>query len=425
MHSRMSEADIQAFEGVLIYDRFNVHVYGDKLKANVDELTVKLDRNQDEINPRLKKLYKQLSIYFAFHKRDLELANKYLQKYHSCCDTDLEKAEAASLMGYANTIDPNYKDEKIFEATLSLLPPENQNEDIQVKIIRAFALQYKALMLHRQAIANKSTHLDNALEIISQAISMQRSIQDVFPSIKIGLAESLHIKGVILSRLGDALDKTYFVTAEKVLSEAAELEKEFCKATHAQHFLLAATLQSNAIVLANLGDYQTALDKLLKDAYEIQQIIYKTNIHPDVAKTWHFKGDVCVKKGDYVGAIDAYLIALILKKQIPYKDDYMVNVTQQALEKSLKSLSADNHQIVFVQYKKVYDALTGEMRNSFINKDERFTDLIRDKMNECRDKISIQANTASSSNRFPFATQSIVPIAEKTEQLQPTKLSNT
>lgn len=297
------------------------------------------------------------------------------------------------------------------------MPPENHDEDIRVKITRAFALQYKALMLHRQAIANKSTNLDDALDIISKAISIQRSIQEIFPSIKIGLAESLHLKGVMLLRLGDTLDKEYYTSTEKAFCEAAQLEKEFCQETQAIHFLLATTLQSHATVLANLGNYQAALDKLT-EAYDIQKNIFKTDVHADVAKTWHFRGDVCSKKGDYLDAIDAYLTTLILKKQIQYKDDYMVNLTQIALDKSLNNLPVDNYQIAFKQYKKVYDALTGEKKNSFINKDETFTNSIEAKMNGLRDKISIQENTASSVNRFSFDSQPAVPAQVKTEQLK-------
>lgn len=114
MNTRLSKSEIQAFENILAYDRFNVHVHGEKLKVKIDELTAMFDISQDEVNPRLKKLYQQLSLYFAFYERNKEQAAKYLKEFNACCKADLEKAEASSLIGYVDTIDPTFKDEKIF-----------------------------------------------------------------------------------------------------------------------------------------------------------------------------------------------------------------------------------------------------------------------------------------------------------------------
>jgi tetratricopeptide (TPR) repeat protein len=225
----------------------------------------------------------------------------------------------------------------------------------------------------------------------------------------------------MLSRLGEVTSsQDYFIEADREFTEAARLENEFCEETQASHFLTATTLQSHAVVLMNMGNYEAALKNLAK-ACEIQSAIFKTNVHYDIAKTWHFSGDVHAKKGDYTTAIDAYLTALVIKKQLAYKDDYMVNMTQNALKAALKNISADNDLLAFEQRNKIYGALTDKVKDSFINKDETFTNLIKDEMNVLRDKISRKDNAAGSQNRFhavPASSGAITIIkGEEKDQL--------
>lgn len=410
---QLSDNEIQAYEMDLAFNRFTVHIDGEKLQSKITELSDKLHESEKESNAefdiRLKNIYHQLIMYFGFYKRDKELTNKYLSKYNHCCDTDLEKAETFSLRGYANTIDPVVKDqEQIFNDAIKLLPEDSNTES---EIIKAFSLQYIALMRHRVAIANKTTEIEDALEIITQAIAVQRQVLENFSLIKIGLAESLHLKGVMLLRLANVVDKKYFNEANLCFEEASILEAEFCEQTKATHYLVATTYQSHAIVLANLQQYEMAINKIIK-AYEIQVSIFKTDVHEDIAKTWHFKGDIYAMMDNHVVAISGYLSALIVKKKIKYKDDYMVNVTQKALIDSLNKLPCDDYVLAFEQHKKIYEALTGDHKLSFINTDETFTQLIKEKMNELRDKVSMQNNTPNSAHRFNHIISSVVTDVE-------------
>lgn len=381
MNTRLSTAEIQTYEKALTFNRFDVHIHGQELKRTVKELTAKL--STVESNPELKNLYRQLSIYFAFYERNKEEAHKYLEALElHCSDDNVEKAEILALKGYVNTIDPSYENPNQFQIALTIIAEEKDRPEIL--ILKAICYQYLALMFHRQK------KMGDALFYINEAISIQKPLISDLPHLKIGLAECFHLKGVMLLRQNN-LD-----AAEKQFEKAAQLEEEFCNATEAMHFLYATTLQSYAMVCAKKGYYQIALEKLQK-AYQVQQVLFKTDVHADVAKTLHFLGEVYAMNQDYNSAIAYYLVALVVKKQIHYQDNFMVNMTQKALQEALNSLSQDNYEEMLKQYKKIYKALSGETKNKFVNQDVEFTELMKTKMMAFQDKYSVTVHKTSTS----------------------------
>jgi len=380
MESRAYSAEeIKELGSRLHYDRFNAHVHGSALEETTKLLYKILENSEDNI--LYKTIYLKLGIYFAFYKRNKEMASRFFEKYLSFCNHGLEKAEGLSLLGYAYVIDPTYKSEKIFSEALSHLPENNQ--DISVIIIKAFALQYLALMLHRQARRDKLREIDSALIRIKTAIDLQQSLVEAFPFIKIGLAESLHLNAVMLTRLGEVhINQEYFKHANELLNYAIQLENEFCTETQSTHFLTAITQQSQAIVLMHLNQHDNAIT-LLKNALQEQ---YSEN---DIAKSLHLIGDIYNKKQDSVSAINAYLKALICKMRIEYNDDSMIKTTQDYLLAALNHITRENTQLAFTTRNKIYQDLTRDT-SSFINKCEDFIYLIEVEMNELRDVISLK-----------------------------------
>ena len=188
MESRTySLAEIRELATRLQYNRFDAHIQCSAVEETITLLFKILETYEDNIE--YKTIYLKLGIYFAFYKRNKEMSSKFFEKYRSFCNPGLEMAEALSLLGYAYVIDPTYKSEKIFSEALSHLPEVSQ--DISVIVIKAFALQYLALMLLRQARRDKSKEIDSALIRIKTAIDLQQSLLETFPLIKIGVAESL------------------------------------------------------------------------------------------------------------------------------------------------------------------------------------------------------------------------------------------
>ncbi|OGT46183.1 MAG: hypothetical protein A3E83_04500 [Gammaproteobacteria bacterium RIFCSPHIGHO2_12_FULL_41_20] len=368
-------------------DRFNVHAIDDESKVRLKKVEDLLNSiSEDDISPigLLKSVYKKIAIYYLFNERNKEAALKYLKKYQSLIpENTVDYAHICTLMGYANTIDPTFRDDTLFLEALSIYP-ENAN-DPEVMQYRAFALQYIGLIFHRKAIeCDKTNRLDNAREntkkaltYIRQAVDIQRTCLLTFSLIRIGLAESLHIEGVMLIRCGETSNAACFEEANQKLEEAALLEKAFCEETKATHFLVATTLQSLAKVLMYLGKQDEAIDKL-NEAYHLQIKLLNTSVHQDIAKTLHFKGDVYVNKKAYLKAVDAYMETWLVRKKISYRDAFMVDLTQKALLKALQELEKENLQLALAKYREIYVRVKEE------NNASEFAKTIFDKIEKLR-----------------------------------------
>ena len=371
---------MESRKGYDTYTRFTVHKASKEFPASLEDL-----KKEDP-----KKAYQQLGIYYAFNERHQALAENYLEQYLAGVENNLEKAEALVYLAYTKTIDPTFREEQLFDQVLALLGDQKQEEAL---ITRAFAMQYKALMQHRKAIQTGSVYLDTAIILVKEAIASQRELCKTNSLIKIGLAEALHLQAIMLTRLGDVKkDSEYFVAADELFVEAAQLEKEFCEETNAPHFLTAITLQSHAMVLMKLKRNNAAMEKL-STAHADQLALFKIDVHPDIAKTLHFMGEVQAAAHNYTSAANAYLDALICKKQIVYKDNYMVNVTEKKLSETLTIMSKLDikTEYLFALHKKIYKRLTGDMKEKFVNRDEEFVTTIKIEMERLRDIVSRQA----------------------------------
>lgn len=359
------------------YTRFTAHTADKQFSATLLEQLGKEDS---------KNIYKQLGIIFAFKDRNQAEAEKYLEEYRRDAETDLEKAEALIYLGYAKTIDPTYREETLFVAARELLSnltsPEAQMLDI-------LAMQYHALMLHRQAIKAESLDLDAPFLLAEQAIARQQALQKTFPLINIGLAEALHLKAIMLTRVGDARkNPQYLEQAHQLFADAAQLEEEFCKLTNHPHFLSAITLQSHAMILMKLNRSEEAMNKL-NQAYIEQLAFFGTDVHADIAKTLHFKGEVAMSYNAHGEAVDYFLAALICKKQITYKDRYMIEITEKKLSETLQEMSQHSStRQLFAVHKNIYKTLTGDMQQNFVDKDSVFVAKIQTEVERLRDIIS-------------------------------------
>jgi hypothetical protein len=389
--------------------RFQVHVIahkqGEELGKTIQQIRECIDKNEIEHYPEYKENLKAISVYYAFYKRDKDLALTYLNKYQLVCETAQEKMEALSLIAYVHTIDPNFVDEDNLFAQvlheLDELPGKDKNTENE--ITRAFAKQYQAMIIHRRACFKKATNnnTDQALIIIDEAIATQRNLLSTVPLLKIGLAESMHLKAITLYRLAnleqDEKEKqNKFAETEALLTQAAKLEEEFCQETQAPHFLVATTLQSLARVLKNVGR-SNETHAHYRRALEIQTSIFGDKPHEDIAKTWHFWAETSVQENNYPEAIDAFLNALLIKYKINYSNSNITKETENALMAALDNLQKQNNQLALVKCKQIYTALQDEENvKEFKNKDTVFIKLISAKL--------IQLTEIQSNEQKPVST---------------------
>src|SRR5437763_12770243 len=109
MDARQPIVDLQQLKSALTFDRYNLHVVGEKILPYI-QLAENLITTPLSLN-NYKFLCKQVGIYYLFYSRNQELAEKYLGKYKELSEKNtFEYAEACSLIGHAGTIDGGYHD---------------------------------------------------------------------------------------------------------------------------------------------------------------------------------------------------------------------------------------------------------------------------------------------------------------------------
>lgn len=392
MESCQLLVQIREMESQLAFSRFDAHIRCAATKNIIPDITAFLASHED--SAEFKFVYKQLGIYFAFYERNKDQAAYYLEKYNLLCTVEgLEKAEALSLLGYAYLIDPTYgtqpsdKSQTIFSDAISCLSEDSQ---IQSNIIKAFALQYRALLLHRKAKTSKLRDIDPvAFMCIETAIDLQEKLLDTFPTIKIGLAESLHIYAIILARLGELQAREdYLEKANILFSKANLLAKNFCEESGIPHYHLAITRQSHAMLAMHFHDHPVAI-KALHEVLEIQQSTSQPVI--DIAKSLHYIADAYMKARQYASAVEYYLQSLICKMKIEYDRDDMIKMTENSLLAALNQLREDEH-LSFNLRKKIFQSMT-ENNQSLYNPCDDLICLMKDEMEELRKQIG-QKQTA-------------------------------
>lgn len=312
---------------------YTVHTGGEKMAQEVSQVKGIIDDYECEaILPEfLVESCLRVGVYYAFYVRDKKLALNYLEKILPSCEPGtLEYAQIYNFIGYANTIDPDYKDmtyfQKAIQALIAIEKTSNLNSnadlDYEIRLGKAFAERYLGLLLHRK---NNPDDLEDILDHINAAIDTHRYFTNLRPLVAIDLAESLHIRGVIMARNKNLQE------AEKMLNEAAYYENQFCKTTGAMHFLCFITKQSQADVLVRLGKGQEAIT-LLEEILPEQIKFHQTEVHMDIAKTLHFLGNAYASTGQYENALKQYQQALNVKKQLYPDHAPMIKVTQDAID---------------------------------------------------------------------------------------------
>ncbi len=363
----MFRKQLEILENVLQFDKTNVHIKGDEVARQIDEAIVFINTIENSASaPELKTIYKQVGIYYLFHKRDKDLASHYLEKFKSLTTAQTaEFAEACNLVGAAYIIDGGYQDDTLFKAAIDAYPTHDETRETQLGI--AYAMRYIGLVQHRKSFANENTPAQiaefssNAQYAFETVIEIQQRLQENFPTVNLDLAESFHLLGVTLTR------QNKLAEAKAALEEAARLWDVFCNDTHSVHPIKFITMQSLGNILMRLGQHKDAL-ALLRDAYQQQVTYYETEEHADIAKTWHFIGDIHKNAAEYTLANAAYRKALTIKEKL-YQDQAaspILKATQDAItEVSPKLLPelATLPQFNWNDYKtiKPYEAKLGEI----------------------------------------------------------------
>lgn len=397
METRIHSVDeIRELENHLAFNQFDVHLISPASKNIIIDLYKTFESIEDRIE--YKSLYKALGIYFAFYARDKKKAAEYFKKYQSFCAKDsMEETEALCYLGYSYVIDPHEKDHRIFSDVISRLPSESM--DVSVEIIRTFALQNLALILHRQSIRDKSKDIDTALVHIKTAIATYEKLVLSHPSLKIFLAESLHIHAVMLARMGKIRDnRNYLEEADIAFQKATTLAKEFCEETKSCHFLLPIIKQSHAmtIMVLNPYDHDTPLH-MLKEALTEQRLRSASPI--DLVKGLHLLGDFHTEKREYALAVECYLEALIYQMKIEYDDNEMVIKTQNYLLSALHSIR-ENKKLACDLREKILFTMSRDDTDHFNSCDDFFqlinhekTELKKELMDEVSLKFMGTSNT--------------------------------
>lgn len=407
MHSQWLSSTTGLYElnKACSFNQFNVHTIDNETIAKVKEAAGLLSEidftNLTEVPPHVVEMLQKICTYYAFNERNLEQSLLFLNKLKKLTTTDVQRAYVDTLIGYANTIDPTFNDNKVFEDALALFPKSLHLEkttshdygSVYPFILKGMAMRYLGLMMHRKGIeADKKNDTLSAnfytlcaLESINAAIDLERKIQTYYPLAILSLAESLHIKGVMHIRVGECdNNRDEFEKALVLFQDASEKEKAFCQQTGQPHFLLATTLQSLAKTQMHLGQYKEAIQNL-NAAYLLQVQLFNTFNHPDIAKTLHFKADVFAKQNDFASAVDAYMDTLMVRKQIKYRDSFFVDMTIKALKTALNELAKVDEQKCIAKYKQIHTELVK------VDKGGEFTKYCYAQMMDLRDRASYKS----------------------------------
>lgn len=334
---------ISQLEAILNFNQFTVHTFreDEKVTKAIHQAKNLIDtalKETGSLPTELTFLSKQIAIYYLFYVRDKELAPRYVSIYKNLTVNNTQAyAEACNFLGHAGTIDPDYKIKDEFETALAI---SQQNGD---STNEAFASRYIALMFHRL------NQLDKALAFIEKAIMLEQTLAESNPLMQIALAESLHIKGVILLKLADQQSKSQdrelqekggetLALAEKIFHEAAKWEKNFCSHLNNTHFLVLTTNQSLAQAQIRLGKGEEAI-KLLQLTYDNQITYFKTLVHADIGKTLHFIGDAYLSLAQHEASLKAYLDTFVVKEKLYDANHIAITVTKQKLEECMLVLS--------------------------------------------------------------------------------------
>ena len=268
----MNSNSILNIETQLSFNRHTVTIVGKQLIEEIKKAKNLIDTTVPPTTV-LATLCKKVGIYFAFYLRDKAQALRYLEKFQALVEPNTqEAADAYNLIGFANTLDRDYKETSLFAQALEIYSTLSAKDGREIQLEQAFARRYIALMFCRQG------EIEKAKKIIQDAINIQKSYQTTYPSVNADLAESTYVFGMILKK------EKNFTAAEEKLLEAIRLWDLFCRHTNSIHSLKFNAMQSLSNVYMKLNKHNEALE-LLEITHADQLAYFKNENNPDIIHT--------------------------------------------------------------------------------------------------------------------------------------------
>ncbi len=335
--ARIDQKEIKQLEAVLTYNQFTAHtVRNNDNVARAVKRAKELIKSSSPIPAAFTLLSKQVALYYLFCVPDKIQAPHYAFIYKSLTKRNsLDHADACYLLGIAYAMDPHYKALTTFETALSIYVRKGD------KIGEAIAYRYLALMHLRQSF------IPQALDTIQKAISLENSLIASNSLIKMELAKSLHIHGMILHYLAEQQTKSSHSlhkanTNFKLAEEKFLLAEKHADSTPCMTFSRTRSLAMARLRLHQNDDAMTLLQK----TYPEQVTYYNTTAHVDIAETLHAMGEVYAYKQEYEKALHCHLEAYLINQQFYKKDHPAFKSSQSTVNQSLFQLSHDLDNLV-------------------------------------------------------------------------------
>lgn len=316
----------------LDFTRFSVPTTGAQFEEEIKQALEDAEKPGAD-----KQLFKQIGIWFAYYKRDLQNALIYLNKYRRSFKTEeeyisLDYAEATNDLGRAYTMDGSYKDFSLFQEALDIFSARPESKE-RTRFGTAFALHQIGLMHHRcSENADAQRQFKTARDMYAQL-----SLETDDERYHIYVAESHHLLGVSYMR------ENKLKEAQDQLGLAYEIET-INEQINGPHYLTFITAQSLADCIRKLAQAQPTeagallklASELLIETYAKQVNYYKQGSNADIAKTLAFLGDNYFASKDWPVAFEFYVAALEMKLAI-FKDANhpLVKITLDDLSKLL------------------------------------------------------------------------------------------
>jgi hypothetical protein len=288
-------------------------------------------------------LAKQLGIYFGYHQRKPELAISYFETFKKLAlPGSLDQVHANMYLGYAGTIRPGYNDKSLFEQALRDLAAHEKSLEafaeltqdlVKIRADKGYIECFLGLMIHRKSYQTPGISELDRLDLLDDAISHLKKGQklqhaamddaegypelaDLHTQLLIELPNTYHIESICHAKIPRRKEEI------AALNQAIALENQYKAKIHKDHFLLYVSLQNHSSTMGlYLGKPAESL-KVLQDVLKGQQELYKDKVtgeytdNNDIAKTYHFMGQILAKLERYQDAIEAFQLSFAMKLRL-------------------------------------------------------------------------------------------------------------
>lgn len=273
----------------------------------------------------------------------------YAKEMLDIFQTELDVAEIETQMLYADIIDGvtytvaeqeiQLKKRAAYYVTLETNAKRfgasaEQMRDITLS--KAFIDRYIALMKHRASF-NNTLAPKKRIKISKEAQSiLEKSLETIKPFEKdftdsiLDIAEMYHLIGVTLK------EQNQLQQSEQVLLTAMEKWSDYYKLNNSYYPVMFITQQSLADVYRRQGRYKEAHDLLVK-SIDQQIAFYGTEENTDVAKSYHYLGEVFEDLSDYEVATQWFGKSLEIKKTVAPNMMWMTKDAIYRVERKLQT----------------------------------------------------------------------------------------